>query len=116
MAKRSKWTKDDRKKLLKFVQDGMAEQEIREKLGGAEKPMTSAEFAQQLKMAMVESGQLKQASRKKVAAKPKGYEVTSTGRLTITDFAELTGAKTDATFALERPRGKSNAWRLVPLD
>lgn len=116
MAKRSKWTKDDRKKLLKMVQDGSAEQEIREKLGGADKPMTSAEFAQQLKMAMVESGQLKQVNRKKAAAKPKGYEVTSTGRLTITDFSELTGAKTGANFALERPRGKSNAWRLVPLD
>jgi len=116
MAKRSKWTKEDRKKLLKMVQAGLAEQEIREKLGGADKPMTSAEFAQQLKMVMVESGQLKQASRKKIPDKPKGYAVTSTGRLTITDFAELTETKTAATFALEKPRGKSRAWRLVPLD
>jgi len=99
-----------------MVQDGFAEQDIREKLGGVDNPMTSAEFAQQLKMAMVESGQLKQASRKEIPAKPKGYEVTSTGRLTITDFAELTGAKTAATFALEKPRGKSSAWRLVPRD
>lgn len=116
MAKRSKWSRDDRKKLLKMVQDGLAEQEIREKLGGASKPMSSAEFAQQLKMAMVESGQLKQASRKKAPAKPKGYEVTSTGRLTITDFSELTGAGTGASFSLERPRGKSQSWRLVPMD
>ncbi len=116
MAKRSKWTKEDRKKLLKMVQDGLAEQEIREKLGGASKNMSSAEFAQQLKMAMVESGQLKQASRKKAPSKPKGYEVTSTGRLTITDFSELTGSKTGASYSLEKPRGKSTAWRLVPLD
>jgi hypothetical protein len=116
MAKCSKWTKEDRKKLLKMVRDGLVEQEIREKLGGGDKPMTSAEFAQQLKRAMVDSGQLKQASRTGGSTKSKGYEVSSTGRLTITDFTKLTGAKTAATFALEKPRGKSNAWRLVPLD
>ena len=74
------------------------------------------EFAQQLKMAMVEAGQIKQASRKKAVVKTKAYEVTAKGRLTITDFSEATGYKAGAKFALENPRGKSTAWRLVPIS
>jgi hypothetical protein len=114
MARASKWTAEDRKKLLKMVYDGVAEQEIRGKLGTSENPMTAVEFAQQLKMAMVESGQIKQISRKKESASgPKIYEVTSKGRLTITDFGNLTGFETGTKFTLEKPRGKSVAWRLV---
>ena len=60
MARKSKWDEGDRKKLLKMVNDGVSEQEIREKLAYKNKPMTSVEFAQQLKMAMVESGKIKQ--------------------------------------------------------
>jgi len=115
MARASKWSAADRKKLLKMVNDGVSEQEIRDKLGQGGTPMAAVEFAQQLKMAMVESGQIKQAVRKKAVAKAKAYEVTSKGRLTITDFTQATGAKSGAKFALENPRGKSKAWRLVPV-
>jgi hypothetical protein len=114
MARASKWNAAERKKLLKMVNNGVSEQEIRDNLGHRGKAMSAVEFAQQLKMAMVEAGQIKQAARKKTAAKPKGYEVTGKGRLTITDFAKATGAKPGAKFALENPRGKSKAWRLVP--
>ncbi len=115
MARKSKWDQADRKKLLKMVSDGVSEQEIREKLAFKNKAMTSVEFAQQLKMAMVESGKIKQeAPVAKKAAKPEVYKVTSTGRLTVTDFGDKTGAKAGAKFTLEKPRGKSNAWRLVP--
>ena len=78
--------------------------------------MSSPVFAQQLKMAMVESGQIKQASRsRKAEIKPTTYEVTKTGRLTITDLTEKTGLEKGAKFTLEKPRGKSVAWRLVPV-
>lgn len=97
-----------------MVNDDIAEQEIREKLAVGDKPMTAVEFAQQLKMAMVEGGQIKQAKRTKAATAPKVYEVTNKGRLTISDFSALTGYKTGDKFSLEKPRGKSNAWRLVP--
>lgn len=116
MARASKWNANERKKLLKMVTDGVSEQEIREKLGQGGVAMSAVEFAQQLKMAMVEAGQIKQASRKKAAPKAKAYEVTSKGRLTITDFTEATGHKPGAKFTLENPRGKSSAWRLVPCD
>ena len=117
MARKSKWSQDDRKKLLKMVSDGVSEQEIREKLSYKNKAMTSVEFAQQLKMAMVEAGKIKQeAPAVKQAAKPEVYKVTSTGRLTVTDFSEKTGAQAGGKFTLEKPRGKSNAWRLVPVD
>lgn len=114
MARKSKFSDADRKKMLTMVNDGVTEQEIREKFSG----MTSAEFAQQLKMAMVDSGQIKQAPRGKKAAKDKPtiYEVTNTGRLTITDLAEKTGFEAGSKFTLEKPRGKSNAWRLVPVS
>ncbi|MCB2188159.1 MAG: hypothetical protein KQJ78_17205 [Deltaproteobacteria bacterium] len=116
MARQSKWSKSDREKLLKMVNDGVAEQEIREVLGSPDSPMSSAVFAQQLKISMVESGKIKQASRTKTAKTAKSYEVTAKGRLTITDFTEVTGMKSGEKFTLESPRGKSKAWRLVPLS
>ena len=116
MARKSKWNAEDRKKLLKMVGEGVSEQEIREKLAYKNKAMTSVEFAQQLKMAMVEAGKIKQqATAAKKTAKPEVYKVTSTGRLTVTDFADKTGYKAGAKFTLEKPRGKSTAWRLVPV-
>lgn len=117
MARTSKWNEEDRKKLLKMVNDGVSEQEIRDKLAYKKKAMTSVEFAQQLKIAMVESGKIKQATAVgKVKAKPTTYVVTAKGRLTVSDFAEKSGAKSGAAFTLEKPRGKSKAWRLVPVD
>lgn len=117
MARKSKWDKAERKKLLKLVKKGITETEIRQELGIKGKPMSSAEFAQQLKMAMVEAGQIKQSSPKAPKAKTvKCYEVTSKGRLTVSDFGECTGLKSGAKFTLEKPRGKSSAWRLVPIS
>ncbi len=116
MARKSRWSKADRKKLLRMVNEGVSEQEIRQKLAVGDRPMSAVEFAQQLKMAMVETGQIKQAKRTKAAAGPKTYEVTAKGRLTISDFSELTGFKTGDKFTLEKPRGRSNAWRLVPVN
>lgn len=116
MARKSKWSTEDRKKILKMVSNGITEQDIREELAINGKAMTAIEFAQQFKMAMVEDGQIKQASTKKKVEKAKIYEVTDTGRLSITDFAEMTGATTGAKFKLEKPRGRSKAWRLVPAE
>ena len=116
MARKSKWDAADRKKLIKMVKGGVPEQEIREKLAYKNKAMTSVEFAQQLKMAMVESGAIKQAAPNvKGKAKPQTYTVTNKGRLTISDFSEKAGYATGAKFTLEKPRGKSKAWRLVPV-
>jgi hypothetical protein len=114
MARASKWSEEARKKLLKMVTSGVPEQEIREKLSLQGKPMSAVEFAQQLKMAMVEAGQIKQIRKKRVQDKPRAFEVTSKGRLTITNFTEVTGYKSGAKFRLEKPRGRSKAWRLVP--
>ena len=114
MARKSKWSAADRKNLIKMVKNGVPEQEIREQLAVKGKAMSAVEFAQQLKTAMVEDGQIKQVSTKKAVSGPKLYEVTSKGRLTITDFASMTGVQTGAKFSLEKPRGKSKAWRLVP--
>jgi hypothetical protein len=115
MARKSKWTTDQRKKLYKMVNDGVTEQDIRKALTPKGKPeMTAVEFGQQLKMAMVEAGKLKQAKKKKAVKTVSTYEVTNKGRLTITDFAEKTGFKVGDSFILESPRGKSNAWRIVP--
>lgn len=116
MARKSKWSAEDRKKLLKMVNSGVTEQDIREDLAIKGKAMTAIEFAQQFKMAMVEDGQIKQASTKRKVEKAKVYEVTDTGRLSITDFSAMTGAATGAKFTLEKPRGRSKAWRLVPVD
>ena len=116
MARQSKWQENDRAKLLKMVQDGVSEQEIREDMSVGGKSMTAVEFAQQLKMAMVEAGQIKQKTRMKVKEAPKTFEVTAKGRLTITNFTEITGYESGALFTLEKPRGRSNAWRLVPVD
>jgi len=115
MARKSRWSKADRKKLLKMVNDGVAEQDIRDKLASSDKPMTAVEFAQQFKMANVEAGHIKQAKRTKATAGPKIYEVTPKGRLTVSDFTDITGVGTGAKFTLEKPRGRSNAWRLVPV-
>jgi len=115
MARKSKWSKEDRKKLLKMVKAGVPEQDIREKLGVGGKPMSAVEFAQQLKMAMVDAGQIKQAKRPKASSAPKLYKVTSKGRLTITDFSEVTGYNPGSQFTLEKPRGRSKAWRIVPV-
>ncbi len=116
MARKSKWDAGDRKKLLKMIKDGVAEQEIRAKLAVGGKDMTSVEFAQQLKMAMVENGTIKQAAAGKKKAKPQVYKVTAKGRLTVSDFAEKAGIGAGAEFTLEKPRGKSKAWRLVPVE
>ncbi len=48
------------------------------------------------------------------ASKKRVYEVTSTGRLTISDFAELTGQGTGTSFVLQRPKGRIRTWRLAP--
>lgn len=121
MARTSRWTKEDRAKLLKLVRDGMPEQQIREDFStsdrkGKNRAMTAVEFAQQLKQAMVEAGEIKQASRQKAAVKKVIYQVTATGRLTVSDFSELTGASEGASYYLEKPRGRSNAWRLIPTE
>lgn len=117
MARKSKWDKADRKKLLKLVNKGITETDIRQELGVKGKPMSSAEFAQQLKMAMVEAGQIKQANTKiKKTETVKCYEVTSKGRLTVSDFTKCTEFKAGTKFTLEKPRGKSSAWRLVPVS
>jgi hypothetical protein len=114
MARASKWNKEDRKKLLKMVGDGVPEQDIRGSLAIKGEPMSSVAFAQQLKMAMVEAGQIKQAGAKAKKAEPNKYEITKTGRLTLADFAEVTGFSSGDKFTLEKPRGRSKAWRIVP--
>jgi hypothetical protein len=120
MARSSRWSKEQRAKLFKMVNSGVAEQEIRQNLStsdkkGTKRPMSAVEFAQQLKQAMVEAGKIKQISRKKQGKKQAVYAVTATGRLTVSDFKQLTGAKAGEEFVLEKPRGRSNAWRLVPV-
>ena len=116
MARKSKWNEEDRKKLLKMVGGGVSEQEIREQLAYKGKDMSSVEFAQQLKTAMVESGEIKQeVATAKQDGKATTYAVTAKGRLTVSDFAEKSGAQTGTKFTLEKPRGRSNAWRLVPV-
>lgn len=120
MARSSRWTKEDRAKILKMVKKGVSEQEIRatfttSNAKGGQRDMTAVEFAQQFKQGMVETGAIKQAPRKKLAPQRAGYKVTKTGRLTITDFTEITGIEAGVTFVLESPRGRSKAWRLVPV-
>lgn len=114
MARKSKWSAEDRKKLVKMVNDGVPEQDIREQMAISGKEMTSVEFAQQFKMAMVESGHIKQRSRGQAPAAQKLYTVSDKGRLNLTDFSEITGFQGGAKFALEKPRGKSQSWRLTP--
>jgi hypothetical protein len=121
VARTSRWNESDRAKLLKMVKGGVSEQEIRGNFQtngpkGASRDMTAIEFAQQLKQAMVEAGDIKQEVRKKERVQASAYKVTNTGRLTITDFGELTGAGEGASFTLEKPRGRSKAWRLVPAE
>ncbi len=121
MAKGPRWTAEDRKRLWKMVQEGIPEQEIREAFSyqdakGRMRIMSSSEFALQLKRAMIEAGQLKQRSSRNKRRTRHVYKVTNTGRLTISDFAAITGAKPGDTFVLEPPRGRSKAWRLVPKE
>lgn len=116
MARTSKWNEEDRKNLLKMVDDGVPEQDIREQMSINGKAMTAVEFAQQYKMASVEAGRIKQAARAKTGVVQRKYEVTAKGRLTITDFTDVAGFKPGDKFTLESPRGKSSAWRLVPVD
>ena len=120
MARASRWSKEQRANLWSMVRNGDSEQEIRDQFPtndgkGGERAMTAVEFAQQLKQAMVEAGEIKQLSPQKKADKRSEYEITRTGRLTINDFAEITGHKPGEIFVLEKPRGRSNAWRVVPL-
>jgi hypothetical protein len=99
-----------------MVNEGVAEQDIREELSKGGKMMTSVEFAQQLKMAMVESGEIKQSKSTRPAADRRStYEVTPKGRLTISNLSDEPGFKPGDRFTLEKPRGRSNAWRLVPV-
>ena len=119
MARASRWSKEQRAKLWAMVRDGVAEQEIRDKFTtndgtGGKRAMTAVEFAQQLKQAMVEAGAIKQVVRQKNDDKKNVYEVTRTGRLTINDFAPVTGSKPGDIFSLEKPRGRSRVWRIVP--
>jgi hypothetical protein len=118
MARASRWSKEQRAKLWAMVRDGIAEQTIREQFPtsdgkGGSRSMTAVEFAQQLKQAMVEAGEIKQVTPQKKADRISEYMVTRTGRLTINDFTEKTGFKPGQTFILEKPRGRSKAWRLV---
>ena len=120
MPRSSRWTADERKRLLKLVRDGISEQKIRDMFStkdgnGNSRNMTATEFAQQLKQAMVEVGELKQSSRQTKEKTPSVYQVTNTGRLTIPDFQQITGAAANSSFVLEHPRGRSNAWRIVPV-
>jgi predicted transcriptional regulator len=119
MACKSRWARDQRAQLLKMVHAGISEQEIRNQFTtndnkGRSRAMTAVEFAQQLKQAMVEAGEIKQTSREKKAKKQVYYEVTQTGRLTISDFEKVTGAEPGSKFVLEKPRGRSKAWRIMP--
>ncbi len=121
MARSSRWSKEERNKLWKMVREGVPEQEIRDHFSttdrkGKARPMSAVEFAMQYKQASVEVGEIKQTTRQKQAEKVTGYSVTSTGRLTITNFSEVTGAKDGESFALLSPRGRSKAWRLVPVE
>lgn len=120
MARSSRWNKDDRAKIWKLVRDGVAEQELRDMFAtndgkGNSRPMSAVEFAQQLKQAMVEAGDIKQSSRQKPTEKKTVYQVTATGRLTVSDFSDLTGAKEGDNYVLEKPRGRSKSWRLVAV-
>ena len=86
MARSQRWNKEQRSTLLKLVNSGVPEQEIRQQLTskdpkGNTRDMNAVEFAQQLKQAMVEAGVIKQASSQKKAPQLVTYTVTNTGRL-----------------------------------
>lgn len=120
MARASRWTEEERAKLWTLVKKGIPEQEIRQQLsttgtGGEARAMNAVEFAQQLKQAMVEAGEIKQAPKAQAAPAKSQYVVTKTGRLTVSDFSELTGAKAGDKFILESPRGRSKSWRLTKV-
>ncbi len=110
MAKKLKWGVGDRKELIAQMKKGVPEQEIRSSMGN----MTSVQFAAQLKKAMVEGGQLKQAKGKQAKEKANTYEVTKKGRLTLSDFGSVSGFQAGAKFTLKKPHGKSKAWRVLP--
>ena len=117
MPRMSRWSAEDRALLLKMVRDGEAEQYIRDCFSyydkyGVQHSMSAMSFAQQLKQAMVEAGEIKQKNIKKENM-PSVYRVTSTGRLTLHDFQHKTGAKTGQEFILLPPKGRSKAWRVL---
>lgn len=115
MSRVPKWNSLNRKMLLKMIKEGKTEREIRKVMAGRDKRMTSVEFAHQLKMALVEDGTIKKRTPKiQGETAPDSYKITPKGRLVITDFSEKVGAEQGASFILEKPRGRSKAWRLVP--
>lgn len=118
MSRTSRWSPEDRALLLKMVREGSPEQAIRDNFSYYDKygvwhSMSSASFAQQLKQAMVEAGEIKQAATSKENMHSV-YKITNTGRLTIFDFQAKTGAAVDAEFILKPPRGRSRCWCIVP--
>lgn len=121
MARASRWNQDERASLLKMVRKGITEQEIRTQFttkskDGATREMSAVEFAQQLKQAMVESGDIKQTSASGPAVAKTEYQVTETGRLTVSDFSQVTGTNSGDKYVIQSPRGRSKAWRLVKMD
>ena len=119
MARMSRWSAEDRALLLKMVHDGQAEQYIRDCFSyydkfGTQHSMSAMSFAQQLKQAMVEAGEIKQKATLSKKNNESVYKITSTGRLTIHDFKTRTGALANQEFIMQPPRGRSKAWRIVP--
>lgn len=121
MARTSRWSAEDRAALLKMVRDGQSEQHIRDHFiyydkYGVLHSMSAMSFAQQLKQAMVEAGVIKQKKRTEKENTLSLYTVSSTGRLTIFDFAAKTGAGPGQEFIILPPRGRSKAWRILPKE
>ena len=119
MPRMSRWSAEDRAVLLKMVREGHAEQHIRDCFSyydkfGIHNTMSAMSFAQQLKQAMVEAGEIKQKTGKNKENCESIYKVTSTGRLTVHDFQSRTGAQANQEFSMLPPRGRSKAWRIVP--
>ncbi len=120
MTRKGKWSPEDRKKLIRLVERGVPEQDIRKQFktkatDGQLRPMTAVEFAQQLKTALVEAGKIKQAPKTKNSG-PRVYKVTAKGRLTIADFSQKASASTGDRYRLKPPQGRSKTWKLVPID
>lgn len=119
MPRVSRWSPEDRELLLKMVREGHPEQIIRDNFlyydkYGVQHSMSSVSFAQQLKQAMVEAGEIKQTGARNKENMQSIYKVTNTGRLTLFDFKTKTGASTNDEFILKPPRGRSRSWRIVP--
>ncbi len=121
MPRVSRWSAEDRAILLKMVREGEPEQYIRDHFlyydkYGVQHSMSAMSFAQQLKQAMVEAGEIKQKNLKTKESLQSVYTVTSTGRLTIYDFQHRTGANPHQEFIMLPPKGRSKAWRIVPRE